>query len=891
MKNEKKFKFKNHSFKNLDSLLNNIYNHSNYYNLRKNRYSPYISHTNNYSKSNNYYHIPISNNNSRYSYNTSFLHSNDSYNNINSTPSIINKLRNTIHKTNIIINNNRNYLHNELLKDIKLSKSTKLTKSEKRRSKKKERKKRDLSVESEINNQKMKKKYSKKKKRKKKDISYESEINSEINSEKIKKENEKYDKRNNEEINKLKNLRSELMKTNIDIRVKNKILEVEINNYKKQLYSRKYYSNMNNYSPIFDKDFERYKLLFKESLKENTTNLDKILNLLETNIDIYNQIKSDFSTHKLLFKKLENFNRENAENQILNEENEHKLKSLEIFNEEIIRKKEILNLDLQNWKNKENNSMLQHESAFKKLRETEELMRQLNNRKKLLEEELNKKTEKINFNTKLIYQNKRKLIFYNNKIKNVMDELTNLKSDKNQLIQKNEQIKHNITNYMNTNMHLNKQNNGILLNNLKDEYIQMKNINKEKIIQLKNKEKEIENLKNYIDKNNNNFDFNSNVNFFDLYNQTKSIDLDEINENDIDNNIKLIIEENKRLTINLDKIFNIYDKEIQQKDKIIEQLQKKLKEEKFVKTQNNDISKKYTTPHIYKDEINNLEDSEGENKNKSNENLINNNLDDFDKNEEYFKETQKKNNIKNNKGIKSDRRDIADIDEIPNQNQNNLIKEIKNIGLDKKDMNNNKAQIKFEKKETDDLGEIADKITEYNQSHRFSNKKGQNNNEQLFNNNQINNDISPQQQEKGEFNINNLNLINQKEREEQLIEEDNNEEQNILNNANNNNYNNYQEENEGNNNEIQSIKDIIEEDNALEQNNGEEYELENIDEENNEQEIDNNQYQENEKQDLDIVEDDEFYNDINNINDIHNEYENYGEDNIPIEEKNNNDNI
>ena len=452
MKNEKKFKFKNHSFKNLDSLLNNIYNHSNYYNSRKNRYSPYISHTNNYSKSNNYYHIPISNNNSRYSYNTSFLHSNDSYNNINSTPSIINKLRNTIHKTNIIINNNRNYLHNELLKDIKLSKSTKLTKSEKRRSKKKERKKRDLSVESEINNQKMKKKYSKKKKRKKKDISYESEINSEINSEKIKKENEKYDKRNNEEINKLKNLRSELMKTNIDIRVKNKILEVEINNYKKQLYSRKYYSNMNNYSPIFDKDFERYKLLFKESLKENTMNLDKILNLLETNIDIYNQIKSDFSTNKLLFKKLENFNRENAENQILNEENEHKLKSLEIFNEEIIRKKEILNLDLQNWKNKENNSMLQHESAFKKLRETEELMKQLNNRKKLLEEELNKKTEKINFNTKLIYQNKRKLIFYNNKIKNVMDELTNLKSDKNQLIQKNERIKHNMTNYMNTNI-------------------------------------------------------------------------------------------------------------------------------------------------------------------------------------------------------------------------------------------------------------------------------------------------------------------------------------------------------------------------------------------------------------------------------------------------------
>ena len=891
MKNEKKFKFKNHSFKNLDSLLNNIYNHSNYYNLRKNRYSPYISHTNNYSKSNNYYHIPISNNNSRYSYNTSFLHSNDSYNNINSTPSIINKLRNTIHKTNIIINNNRNYLHNELLKDIKLSKSTKLTKSEKRRSKKKERKKRDLSVESEINNQKMKKKYSKKKKSKKKDISFESEINSEINSEKIKKENEKYDKRNNEEINKLKNLRSELMKTNIDIRVKNKILEVEINNYKKQLYSRKYYSNMNNYKPIFDKDFERYKLLFKESLKENTTNLDKILNLLETNIDIYNQIKSDFSTHKLLFKKLENFNRENAENQILNEENEHKLKSLEIFNEEIIRKKEILNLDLQNWKNKENNSMLQHESAFKKLRETEELMKQLNNRKKLLEEELNKKTEKINFNTKLIYQNKRKLIFYNNKIKNVMDELTNLKSDKNQLIQKNERIKHNMTNYMNTNIYLNKQNNGILLNNLKDEYIQMKNINKEKIIQLKSKEKEIENLKNYIDINNNNFDFNSNVNFFDLYNQTKSIDLDEINENDIDNNIKLIIEENKRLTINLDKIFNIYDKEIQQKDKIIEQLQKKLKEEKFVKTQNNDISKKYTTPHIYKDEINNLEDSEGENKNKGNENLINNNLDDFDKNEEYFKKTQKKNNIIKNKGIKSDGRDIADIDEIPNQNQNNLIKEIKNIGLDKKDMNNNKAQIKFEKKETDDLGEIADKITEYNQSHRFSNKKGQNNNEQLFNNNQINNDISPQQQEKGEFNINNLNLINQKEREEQLIEEDNNEEQNILNNANNNNYNNYQEENEGNNNEIQAIKDIIEEDNALEQNNGEEYELENIDEENNEQEIDNNQYQENEKQDLDIVEDDEFYNDINNINDIHNEYENYGEDNIPIEEKNNNDNI
>ena len=113
------------------------------------------------------------------------------------------------------------------------------------------------------------------------------------------------------------------MESNIELRKQNKILEIEINNYKNQIYSRRYDLNMNNYNYILmmNKNFGKNKSFLQNSLAENTQLLENILKKIELNIDIYNQMKSDSLANKQLFKKIENYNRENAENQILNEVN------------------------------------------------------------------------------------------------------------------------------------------------------------------------------------------------------------------------------------------------------------------------------------------------------------------------------------------------------------------------------------------------------------------------------------------------------------------------------------------------------------------------------------------------------------------------------------------
>ena len=381
----------------IDSLLRNNYNHSNYYRFKNYKYAPNSRKTNNSSIMNQY---------------------NKSYNNsniiINSTTNILNNLRNTIQNSEKVLNNNRKYLKNEILENIKLSKSVNLKENKKR---------------------------SKKKKKKKKEKSFENESN----SYKIKEENEKI---NNKKLEELNNIRSKLLESNIELRKLNKILETEINNYKRQIYSRKNHSNMSNYMPIMNNNFLKNKSSLQASLSENSKCLEKILKLSEINMDLYNQIKNDSSSNKQLFKKVENFNRENAEIQILNEENENKFKNLNDIKTELLNKKEKLNLILQNLKNSGKNYSMLHEFNFKKLKEEEELMKQLKSAKNLFEEELNKRTEKMNFNTQIIYQNNRRLVLYNNKINNLADDISNLKFEKNRLIQKRSQINNQLLDYV-----------------------------------------------------------------------------------------------------------------------------------------------------------------------------------------------------------------------------------------------------------------------------------------------------------------------------------------------------------------------------------------------------------------------------------------------------------
>ena len=412
------------------------------------------------------------------------------------------------------------------------------------------------------------------------------------------------------------------MESNIKIRKQNKILEIEINNYKKQIYSQRNHSNIKNYMPMMNKNYGKYKSLFQTSITENTNLLEKVLKLLEINMDLYNQIKNDSSENKYLFKKVEALNRKNAEIQILNEENENKFKNLKNNGNDLLKKCEKMNLILQNLKNKGNNFMILHESNIRKLKETEELIKKLKNTKNLFEEELNKKTEKMNLNTKLIYQNKRRLIFYNSKLNNLTDDINNLNVEKTRLIQKNSQIEKKLKYYLNNENKTNKKNNDIILNKLKNEYYQIKNINKSKKEELKLKEQEIDNLKRNIDINNSYFD--------DLTQNSKHIKFnqyfitDNIEEIDIEKNIQLFMNENDKLTKNLNSIFNIYDKQINQKDIIIKNLENQLKNGQYnnygganqlklndkinISQNNNDNYKKTKTNNLGKNDKINLDE-------------------------------------------------------------------------------------------------------------------------------------------------------------------------------------------------------------------------------------------------------------------------------------------
>ena len=836
----------------LDSLLNNNYNHSNYYKDRKNKYTPSARNTFNRSTQNYKLNIPLT---YRHRKNDSLMinyynNYNSTYSSLNSSSEIVNGLQNTINDANIILNKSKNYLNtdikSELHEYLPLSKSVKLKK---------------------------RKKHSKKKK-KKKNEEKEKEIS--FGENKINEEEDKINNNNNK-IKELSILRSKLMESNIELRKQNKILEIEINNYKNQIYSRRYDLNMNNYNYILmmNKNFGKNKSFLQNSLAENTQLLENILKKIELNIDIYNQMKSDSLANKQLFKKIENYNRENAENQILNEENENKLYEFKSISMELLKKREEQNMILENLKNRGNNLMLKYDTNLNRLKKTEELINYFENAKSILEEELNQKTEKMNFNTNKIYQNKKRIIFYNNKLKNLSDDINNININKNRIFQINAQIRNKLLNYLNNEYNSIKNKNSISFEELKNRYDQIKKINNAKKVQLKAKEQEIEALKKSIDISSLNFEYFSKNKILNSLNKENDL----INEIKINEKIQSFIKLNNKLNRNLNEIFLRYDSQIKQKDLLIQNLENQLIKEQSLKNKyiypddtnlnkgnknnnnnnkaaqlkkieknkqilnNNQLNKINYTNIIY-NRLNNIDNENYKHKNlnnkidqKNNFNIANQNRKN-EINDEYFNEKIEGNDEIQNKEIQTESGKNTDLEDIIKQNNLNNINQIKETPKNKIFNDNNKVNQKEPEKEIDDLGEIANQINEYNKSIGLSNKKQQKENEFLDNKNEGKNQNIPndenvkkskekdQEEEEYEIDLNNMEMMDKEENEEE--------------------YNDINGENK--------------EDNLIDADNNEENEVE---------------------QDINADEDD--YNYYNDINDIHNEYEDYDENE---EEKN-----
>ena len=728
------------------------------------------------------------------------------------------------------------------------------------------------------------------------------------NKNKLNKKNEK-EKENKNIENELKYQRSKLMKSNIDIRKENMILEFEINNYKKQIYSRRMNRNAKIYIPLINENYRNYKTILKSSIDANTKKIDQIFKLFKINEDLYNEIINNSSPHKHNFKKVENYYREKAEIQIMNKENEKKYKNLKKENILLLKKREKLEVYLEDLKNKGNNYDMIFDSNNEKIKVTKELINKLYNSKNILEEKLNKITEKINNNAKIVDNNNRKIISYNNKLNNLNLDVNKCESLKRRLIQKNIQLEKEKMKMDN----INNSKENIIKIKLLNEYNLNKSIYNRKMRQIKQKEEEIEILKKYID----------NLNYTDNFSSINTIaGLNEVmNDGYLHQNIESIINENRMIGITIHNVFNIFDAQINQKDKIIKNYQNQLLLKQRLKNQknqnlntnkyyinnnsNNNLIKNTSKNKVNKIYKYNISDIENENKNeqiinkKLNKNLnrdliynrLNNindpnyhndiiNNDKVEKirnkknkseiNSDYFSSRKENSNMNEKSVFQTDDGKTTDLDEIIKKNN-----EI-NAKFGKKDNllinSKNNAKKNLVTKETDDLGEIADQINQYKQS---SLKQNNNENGGLNNNNPINNSQNNRQEnEEYELDEKQLNHLNSEDNEKEPLEEneinednlnDLNDEQNILNND-INNEDIYNPENGENNNDYNYFlyKNMLKEQ-------AKEREEEVVDES------------------MDVIEgEDNFF---DNINDINNEYEIYNENQNQEEEEEKRNNI
>ena len=259
-------------------------------------------------------------------------------------------------------------------------------------------------------------------------------------------EQEKFKNKNQEkEIIKLNNLNNALMEINLLIKKENLILERELSNYKTQFINYKSIYNNRYYNNISSKEFQNLKSTLQSSLNENDKILKKICKIQEMNNSLNKNIKKLFSKNENFFKKIESINRENAEIQILNEENEKKYNDLkeknDIFKNEIKR----LKFELIQIKNKNNNLKLLKDSNMNKLVDFEEIIRNLNYNKNILENELNNKSDKMNDKAELLHKHNQYMYFYKNKINNLQNILKKLSLEKEKILQKNLKIQ-NISN-------------------------------------------------------------------------------------------------------------------------------------------------------------------------------------------------------------------------------------------------------------------------------------------------------------------------------------------------------------------------------------------------------------------------------------------------------------
>ena len=644
---------------------------------------------------------------------------------------------------------------------------------------------------------------------------------------------------------KLELSRNTIINTYQKIKKENRILEVEINNYKK--LSNKYLNFGGNFglkdNNFSQKTFNSYKQSFQQTIQNNCRIIDLILNTQKQSKYLSDKIKGLIQKNKKIFQKIEQKNRKNAENQILNEENEQKIFNLEeeknILTEEL-EKNKILLLNL---KNKENNLNILNESNKRVLHDNEEHIIKLKNTINQFNKYKNLNLNNNNYN-QIQFNNNMKL--YEQKINNLKLEINNLMSNKQKALFYRDNLQSKIfdsPNYLNNNERQYSQ-----------QYNLIKKENDEKKQFLKEREKQIVILNKAVDslsmaiKSNNPQEVIKKMNIRNLINNIELADKKYITEEEkiINNQIKQIEKQNEQKNNEMDNISQKYKNILFQKEQEINNLELILNQLNLNLAQNNINAGLFKQAAV--NSINELT------------------LD--DENHGFIDNENGLGNIPlnmNNEDMEINLNDYNDINDLNNINMQQL-------GFNQEEefyenMNDNENEIK--ELEDDDIDN--DEFMQMNGGINIPGQVEDGEEEYLQNGENEINDVEGNM----DFNNNNYNFNNNEENgDEQENEEQIDENEELENNM--NNLNNNINEEEGQFNDINEIKEIEDEDingevmkNDIDQINKvnvdiqQQDNLNNVDHNNNNNEENNNIENNNKKQNINDI-DNNFNNNIEN---------------------------
>ena len=270
---------------------------------------------------------------------------------------------------------------------------------------------------------------------------YKKDNNNKNNINNINKNNNKQKEVTNikkEEEDKLKLSNQILKKSNQDLRNQNRILEVEITNYKTK--EKKLKGNSNIFTH-FDENLQSFISSLKKSLKESITKnlqtMDSIFNFQKDNQEILKNNKKLREEHAKLAGKIEGDNRMKAEIQCSNEENEKKISTLTEEKNNLNNDLEKLKIELLNLKNTEKNLKMLTDSNMKRKKDNDELLNKLKSTIQQLDNEKKTTDERTQLNTHKNESIINVLKSYDQKIVELKNSIEKINMDKNNLIEIN----------------------------------------------------------------------------------------------------------------------------------------------------------------------------------------------------------------------------------------------------------------------------------------------------------------------------------------------------------------------------------------------------------------------------------------------------------------------